>query len=207
VESMETQATFTPGMASGGSQPGIAQPLSISPAPKSTPEQRAAWREKYRLRKARKAGQTLGPDLSAALPPLPDATGAPDPALSPGANPPPVPWDSETLKPLFETLVPAIEKADVESIAKKAAAISPDLLPTVRADAPWNPAAKATIQSTAPAVAAKWLNAAGIGAENAGEVALGIAAITIFTSRMMLMGKLNEMAEKGKEQKPDATPV
>lgn len=95
----------------------------------------------------------------------------------------------------------------MESIAKKAASISPDLLPTVRADAPWNPAAKATIQTTAPAVAAKWLNAAGIGAENAGEVALGIAAITIFTSRMLLMGKLEEMEKKKQEQKADAATV
>lgn len=115
-----------------------------------------------------------------------------------------MPWDSGTLKPLFEELVPALEKADVASLKKRAEKISPDLVLLVETDGKWSEPAKTSILSAAPQVAAKWLNASGISAENQGEVVLAIAAISILTSRSLLIGKLDQMAAKNTVKLPVA---
>lgn len=138
------------------------------------------------------------------VPPVSPVAGAPGAPLAPVGNPAPVSWDQSTLQPLVDQLIPALEKADVESLCKKAKKISPDLVQLVKEDGNWNAPAKTSLQTTLPSVAAKWLNAAGISAENAGEVICGIAILSICTSRMLLMGKLTEIAEKQKTQAPPA---
>lgn len=74
------------------------------------------------------------------------------------ADPPPVPWDAGVLEPLFRSIVPEVEKLDVASLKAKAAGLGDEMIRMVEKDAAWNPVAKTTIISTAPAVVAQTLN-------------------------------------------------
>lgn len=167
-------------------------------------EQKAKWRAKYHARKNRQAGATVSPFPGSSLPPLP---GAPDPLQAQSSNPPPVSWVPDTLKPLFEQLVPALEKANIESLKSKAAKLSAEALEIVEKDAGWNTPSKTTIITTGPEVTAKWLNAAGIGAENAAEVALFIAVGSIVAGQMVLASKLDQLAAKGKPEQKNHAPA
>lgn len=207
---MEAQATATQNsQAVGGSgeqsKPAQLSPVSPAFSASNTEAQRAKWRAKYYKAKERKATRLGGQTLAGSFSPLPTNAGASDSPLAASGGPPAVPWTSDTLKPLFAELIPAIERADVESIAKKAAKISPELVAVVKTDAAWSAPAKASLETTAPQVAAKWLNAAGISADNAGEVILGVAILSIVTSRQLLLGKLKEMETK--RQAPQPSPL
>lgn len=154
---------------------------------------RARWRAKHHQQRARKLGGTAAPQAGA---PVPASASAPDPAQTASNSPPVVPWSADTLKPLFEELIPAIERETVKSLSDKAAKISTELAQEVARDAAWSPPAKGALTNQAPAVAAKWLNASGISAENAGEVICGIAIVCIWNSHRVLLNKLTEMAAK-----------
>lgn len=183
-----TVAAGSPGRVGGG--PG---------GPGSTPEQRAAWRAKSKARYDRRK----------ALAPLPAAGGAvaarpggPGPGGgSPGgaqpaapAAPAPIPWTGDTLKPLFDQLIPAVEKLAVERLASKASKIDPALAPAVAKDAAWNPAAKVGLATAGPQCAAELLTEMGIGADKAHWAALVIACGSIATAHVMLAGRLEELA-------------
>lgn len=163
----------------------------------STPAQREAWREKARRRAAsRKA--SLAPLPAAGRPGASSAGGPAGGGVSPGgvapAGPAPIPWTGETLKPLFDQLIPAVEKLAVERLASKAAKIDPVLAPTVAKDAAWNPAAKVGLSTAGPQCAAEMLTDLGIGADKAHWAALVISAGTIAAAHVMLAGRLEAMA-------------
>ena len=109
-----------------------------------------------------------------------------------------MPWSADVLRPLIEQLLPVAENLDVESLKKLAAEIGPEAVSVVAEKAPWNPLARETIKTSAPAVAAKWLNKTGISAENAPEVALGIALAGIVGGRLAVKGTLEKMAEEAR---------
>jgi len=107
-----------------------------------------------------------------------------------------VPWDPGVLSPLFQAVIPEVEKLDVASLRAKAAAIDQTLAARVEKDAAWNPVAKATLTTTGPQVVAQALNSAGISAEHAPAIALCTAVASIFAGRTILARKLEELASR-----------
>lgn len=103
------------------------------------------------------------------------------------------------LQPLVAQLIPVAEGLDVESLKKLAAEVSPEAVALVAEKAPWNPMAKKTIETSAPEVFAKYMNRTGISAENAPEVALGIALAGIIGGRLMVKSELEKMAREKRE--------
>ena len=179
----------------------------------STPEQRAKWRadSKARYQKRRQALAPL-PAVGGAAAPRPP--GAPPGGGGPGgapAAPAPIPWSSDTLRPLFEQLIPAGEKLAVERLASQASKIDPALGATVAKDAAWNPAAKAGLLAAGPQCAAEVLSEMGIGADKAHWAALIISAGSIATAHVILAGKLEQLARaqraSGKASAPDTRPA
>lgn len=197
---METQSTL--GQTMGGSSPpkeaGGLAPMG-SALPKSSPEQRAKWREKSKLawlrRKAREQG--LPEPVSSAPSPAPAPSSAAVPA-------PVVPWDASTLKPLWSSCVPAVEKATVAKLASIASPLGPVIVKKVEADAQWNTVAKTTLIETGPAVTAQALNALGIGAENSELVAFLGACTAIATSNALLLRELKAMVAEESARKESA---
>ena len=110
-------------------------------------------------------------------------------------DPPPVPWDPSVLDPLFRTIVPEVEKLDVAALKAKAAPLGADMVRLVEKDGLWNPVAKGTIVSTAPAVVAQLLNSVGVSATHAPTIALLGAIGAIFTGRQILSAKIDELAK------------
>ena len=201
---MDPTTTHPAGVAAGGPPPAPPGPVGVGAPPgKSTPEQRARWREKsrqaYLRRKARENGQ---PDPVPADPVV--AQPAADPAASPPAGPPAVPWDPSVLEPLFRTVVPEIERLDIAALKARATPLGVEVVNMVEKDATWNPVAKGTIVTTGPAVVAKALNSVGVSAEHAPAIALVGAVAAILTGRQMLAAKLDELAKA--ERAPSTPP-
>lgn len=201
------------GMGPSGPAPAISAAGAPSPVktPRSSPEDRERWRQKYRLARARRLAASGHPgaaqDVERIQRELVHSSpgthrvaqdSGPTPAVSVGAPLGSVPWDAGVLSPLFQTVVPEIEKLDVSSLRAKAAAIDAQLATQVERDAAWNPVAKATITTTGPQVTAQALNAAGISAEHAPAIALATAVASIFVGRTILAQKLDEMAARPK---------
>jgi hypothetical protein len=116
-----------------------------------------------------------------------------------------VPWDPETLKPIFEQLIPAAEQVSVQSLTSRAAKanLPAEVLKEVEKDARWSPPTKTALLISAPQVCAKWLNKTGISAENQAEVVLGTAIASLIASHALLARKLTQMVAEhgGKEEK------
>lgn len=199
------------GMGPGGPAPAPAPAPSAAPGKtfKSTPEDRARWRRKYQLARAKRLAAAGTPGAAEEVERIkrdlvpagagssgvaPDAGPAPDgPVAAPLG---PVPWDPGVLSPLFQAVIPEVEKLDVASLRAKAAAIDTSLAVKVEKDAAWNPVAKATLTTTGPQVVAQALNSAGISAEHAPAIALVTAVASIFAGRTILARKLEEMASR-----------
>ena len=196
----------------GGLRGGRARTDGLKPG---SPEADAADRERDRLRKqnARDAKKLAEP------PPLPAATAPvahPASAAAPGEAPQPgvsalafVPWDQQTLKPLFDQLLPTIEDLTVHQLTNRAeqAKLPGELVKEIGKDARWSPVSRKAVEIASPQVAAKWLNKAGISAENQPEIVLGTAVACIAAGHVKLLRKLDKIiatrdaAEKTKEQK------
>ncbi|MFN0066292.1 MAG: hypothetical protein ACKVYV_01525 [Limisphaerales bacterium] len=129
------------------------------------------------------------------LPKAADAVG-PEPGAPAGAEAQVVPWAGDTLKPLFEQVIPALEKSDVASLVKRASAIDEAIGKEVARDAWWNPAAKAGVIASGPACAAEILNSLGVGQEKAHWVAFLVASGSIYAGRQLLVAKLAELEGK-----------
>lgn len=208
---MDTKTTAAAGVA-GGPAPA---PAGGAPAPgaaaKGSPGDREAWRIKSQRtywRRQHAAGKPVPDDKRHLLAegPVAQPQPGPPPPPSPGvaAGPAPVPWDPGVLRPLFETVIPEIEKLDVQALKTQAAAIGdPAMVALVEKDAPWNPAAKATVITTGPQVVSNLMNAAGISAEHAPAIALTVAVSGIIVGRSMLSSKLEEIARKLKPKGDD----
>lgn len=100
------------------------------------------------------------------------------------------------LAPLFATIVPELEKLDIAALKAQAAPLGDEMVRTVEKDAAWNPVAKGTIVTTAPAVTSKVLNSIGVSAEHAPAIALCAAVAGILTGRQILSAKLEELVRK-----------
>lgn len=189
-----------------------------------TPEALAADREKDRLRKARLRASAIGLTPPAALPtaapssprppvapgPVPPGYPPPPPPLGamPGFAPleaPPLPWQANMLRPLLEQLIPALEASDVAKLKGELAELRlpPPLLKQIADDAAWPVASKKALEVSAPEVGAKWLNKAGISAENQHEVMLGGALVGIVVSRRLLRGRIEKLIAEVKKQREE----
>jgi len=184
-------------------------PLGV---PSADEARRAKWREKakraYERRKARLAGQ-----------PVPDAPTAPglvggtagDPVAAPLGGPGvvvgPVPWTSDMVRPLFETILPQLEKLTVEQAVAAASKLKDDsLVAMVRKEAPWNPVAKATVLAQGPDETAALMNSLGVDATHGRAVILAGAIGSIFVQHRMLLSKLEQMAKRDVPSSPPPKP-
>jgi hypothetical protein len=178
-----------------------------------SPEAAAADREKDRLRKqrARDAQRAAEPPALPAFPDgVPTAPGVgagPAPAPVPGLGAPdlagaPVPWDAQTLDPIFRQLLPTIELSLATSLTSRAqkAKLPGEVIAEIRKDAAWPAPTKRAVEIAAPRVAAKWLNRSGLSAEYQDEVLLGTAAAAILAQHSMILRKLDKVIAGEQEQ-------
>jgi len=124
----------------------------------------------------------------------------------PAPGPVVTPWTPDLLRPLFDAVLPEVEKLRVESKVSLAERIGDRaLVDQVKRDAPWNPVAKATVISQGPVEGARALNAIGIPAEHGGAVALVTAAVALFVADRKLSAKLEQILAKH-GPKPEPSP-
>lgn len=119
-----------------------------------------------------------------------------------------VPWDAQTLKPLFDQLIPTVEDLHVDHLTGMAeqAKCSAEIVKEIGRDARWPGPSRKAIEISAPQVAAKWLNKSGISAENQPEVVLGTAIVSIAVSHRKLALKLQKLLEVRKAELARALP-
>lgn len=100
--------------------------------------------------------------------------------------------------------MPALEKFLVARLSAKAtkARLPVDLVKEIEKDASFPAPAKAAIVTTGPICVAKWLNASGIGAENAPEVILATAVAAIAASQFMLSARLDNLVKEANQPQP-----
>ncbi len=198
----------------GGLRGGRARKDGLIPG---SPEAVEADRKKDRERKARQR-VALPPPLPSVHPgandpgaALADGQGS-LPGLAPdGEGNPPLPWRKETLKPIFDQLIPCLEELAVTHVSTEAAKlpIPGEMVKEIEADAAWPKPAKEALLFSAPELAAKYLNKTGISAENAPEVVCGTALAGIIMSHIMLFRRMrqlvvaNNVARQPPETKPE----
>jgi hypothetical protein len=165
-------------------------------------EAAAADRERDRRRKEaeRKVAEpaplpSLGLGAAVASPvTTPVAGEVPQPGAAPVSF---VPWDAQTLKPLFDQLIPTVEDWHVDHITGlvERAKLPAEIVKEIGKDARWPGPSRKAIEVSAPQVAAKWLNKSGISAENQPELVLGTAIVSIAVSHRQLLLKLKKLLE------------
>jgi hypothetical protein len=174
-----------------------------------SPEAAAADRERDARRKREKTAKEREKAKvdPAPLPSSPVASPAPTPGAGeiaqPGAAPVSfVPWDAQTLKPLFDQLIPTVEDLHVDHLTGMAeeAKLPPEFVKEIGRDARWPGPSRKAIEISAPQVAAKWLNKSGISAENQPEVVLGTAIVSIVVSHRKLALKLEKLLQARKAE-------
>lgn len=194
---METQTQNPQSVGQSSVASPMVQPAALpAPAqkPRSTPEQRAAWKEKYRLRRDRLAGAKTGAPTGA---PLPPAESSPDPVAAAAPALPRVLWSGGMLSSLTGRIIDSVEENTLDSLKEEAAkvpGIGSALVARVEKDGPWDNVPKTTLKETTPEVVAKWLNHFNIGAENAPEVLLCTALGAIWASHARLASSLKKLA-------------
>lgn len=136
--------------------------------------------------------------LSQAQSPAGPADGRAGPGTAPVPGQNPHPWDPGLVAPVFEQVLPALEKFLSARLAAKAsrAKLPGDLVKEIEKDAAFPAPAKAAIVTTGPICVAKWLNRSGIGAENAPEVILATAVASIAASQFMLAARLDNLVKE-----------
>ena len=104
-------------------------------------------------------------------------------------------WDPATLKPLFDQLIPTVEQVTVHQITTRAAKarLPGALIHAIEDSAKWSAPAKKAIELAGPQVAAKYLNKAGISAENQPELVLATAVASILASHVLLIRRLDKL--------------
>lgn len=206
---METGPTHPGGVPTGSPQGAAPGPVGPGAADEA---KRAKWRAKaklaYQRRKAREAGQPL-PDPPEAPGPVAGSSGhpvaAPLGASDPGMGP--VPWTPDMVRPLFEAVVPQVERLTVDRLVGIAQRIGDQVvLAEVRKEAPWNPVAKATVISEGPAQVAEVMNSIGVDAKHAKLGIVAAAVASIWIGHQTLAAKLEELATKHAPPKPDPAP-
>ena len=164
------------------------EPHSVAPSRRHCPAQEPPWKT---------TPQTQAGD-SGPMPGIASVSGGP------------VPWDSQTLKPLFDQLIPTVEKLCVTKISNMAtqARLPGELVRDIERDATWSEPAKKALTLSGPQLAAKYLNKTGISAENQPEVIFFTAAITIASGHAMIMKRLEKLIviANANAQKPETKP-
>ena len=155
----------------------------------------------------RKRAQRATQRATTPPPPLPPSPSAPSPTADSLAPAPgvvaadfggagvPVPWQADSLKPLFEQLIEAAEESRVSSFLGKCkeAGLLGKLLKEIEADARFPKAAKLLLCRSLPRLAAKWLNMSGISAEYEDEVECVSAMILIVSNDRKLSARLDQV--------------
>lgn len=110
---------------------------------------------------------------------------------------------------MFEQLVPALEKADVNSLVAKAARLGDEKLTAeVARECAWPEVSKASVIVSGPQCLAEFLNSIGIGADKAYWVAFGIGVSTILGQRQLLSSKLDSLVARVEAARTkEATPA
>lgn len=169
-----------------------------------SPEALAADREKDRLRKNR-ANAAARQSAAAANPaPLPAAVAGEGQTPLGGVGTGPslpfdgsgvTPWDSQTLKPLFDQLLPAVEALTVRQIVERAdkAKLPGAVVKEIEKDAAWAEPSRKALAVAAPQVAAKWLNKSGVSAENQPELVMGTALAAIIVGQQATLRRLDKL--------------
>jgi len=136
-------------------------------------------------------------------PPGGPAPGVPGPDLQAA---PVIPWNPDTLRPLFEELVDAAEEGRVEKFRTVAAqgGLPEGLVKEIAGDAKYSPVMKRTICSTAPNVMAKTMNRLGVSGEYSDEAILATALTANLIQSRRLMAKLENLIEEAKAAKAAA---
>ena len=185
----------------GGNQGGRPRKDGLAPgSPEAVLKDRNKDIERKRNARAQ-ARQVLAVSQAATIPPADPAAPGAGPAPALGA--PPVPWDPSTLRPIFEQILPAVERWSTERLLAKAvkAGAPVEQIKEVRTDAAWPAPAKAAINATGPDCLAKLLNSSGIGAQNAPELILATAVTSILVAQFSLHATLDRMIQ---EKQPPA---
>lgn len=116
-----------------------------------------------------------------------------------------IPWTAAAVRPLLNQTVPAVERLDVATLRKKAAALDdPDFVSLVEREAPWNPEAKRDLIDSGSECLAELLNQMGVESLPPHWVKLGISCTTILAGRRVLASKLDELYERKHGRAPAA---
>ena len=113
------------------------------------------------------------------------------------------------LKPLFDQLIPTVEKLTVHQISEKAvkARLPGELIHEIERDAAWNPVARNALQTGVPQLTAKYLNKTGVSADYQPEIVVGTALASILTGHVMLMRRMDELIRKANPPTTPAAPA
>lgn len=151
---------------------------------------RAKWRDKYHNAKNKLTGNSPAPVFSTVESPA-------NPVVATNETLPPVAHNPDDWRPVCETLVAVGEKFSIESLASKAERLKDaELVKTIRAEAPWNVAAKETIVRTAPPLMAKAAEKIGLPVEAANIGLLAGAVGQIVLHHVSVSEKIEKAIER-----------
>lgn len=177
--------------------------------PAGSPAAKEADRRKDRERKARAAAaKAEPPPLPSAIPGVAGPTPPPTGALPVDVVGPPagesvaVPWQPDSLRPLFEQLIEAAEESRVGNFIGKCseAGLTGKLVKEIQEDAHFPKAAKVLLCRSLPRLAAKWMNKSGLSAEYEDEVAVVSALLLIVQNDRKLANRLEEVIAANKAE-------
>jgi hypothetical protein len=189
-------------LAHGGNPGGRPRADGLSPGSEAA---KAADRDKETKRKAEYRARMRAqnpPALPPALPQSNQARNANPDATQPqaddngaGLESPPLPWDSDALRPLVDELLTTVEQERVTKRTRKAelAGLPSDLLREIEKDSRFPSTAKTTISKTAPPEIARWLEKAGISGQNQNGALLVGAVALIWLKDSRLDAKLDKL--------------
>jgi len=122
------------------------------------------------------------------------------------SEPAPVLWQPDTLNDLVGELLDAAEDNRVSNFVGRCqeAGLMGKLVKEIESDARFPKTAKLLFKRALPRLAAKWLNKAGISAENQDELELITALLLIVQHDRKTSKKLDELIDKVKEEKAKA---
>jgi hypothetical protein len=138
------------------------------------------------------------------LPPLPGVAGVPAleaPALA-------LAWEARDLLPVTENGVPILEEFASRQIVFKArrARLPAEIVTEIERDCKWPDKSKKMLAETSGALAAKYLNKAGISAEYKVEVNFSIAVLNIAANHLSILRRLDKLIAAANVQPVPVTP-
>jgi hypothetical protein len=178
--------------------------------PPGSPEAKEADRKKdlQRKRLARETAAAVAepaplPSLATPGPGPGPASPPPVAPVQPGQEPPPVPWQADTLVSLVDQLIEAAEENRVGGYlaACAEAGLTGKLVKQIEEDAHFPKTAKVLLKQSLPRLAAKWLNRAGLSAEWQEEISVLTALILIVQHDRKTRARFNELLEEIRKQK------